>query len=737
MDPSEFEGTVERQGEVLHAGKFEELLLGMPTTFTWLDLNKESGDIYLNIYNLQQAIEKSSQETITPEEFTSQLDEESIKLAELKEDYLKRRKTLTAKVKAFLTMVTPSTNHHETGQSDDDEEVIAYVSHAHEVVDVFKKEYDHVVAMAKYSENCFLQTCRHLRNQPDYPLLVQSSLQACLRLQEIIKKAQEQLNIANDLLNRESEDGEQDGNRQQLLLKQELESLRVQYEQEKEHLKQQSLSDLMDMKSKYELEWRSRERQLTSRHEEVQLEAQQRMETMLANKETYIGSLIQSLQECQQKVAVFEERGRTLEGEETRRRLAEDRLREALVTNADLAAERDRFSTEVEILNQQLTVLKQNMESEREQMQEKINEMNNNTRTLQTHVQELDKELALRPSVDLDCLASKIGYACGQDEGYSWFALETFICETIRKQGTENISLKLRDTEQTKLIAQLQKSQEDLRRDLAAKEQEVRELEREISVAQRANQSARMATTPRPLRSSRPDASNGGEAWMTDLNLDEMEAPLEMKSSEAALQGEDSSSQMLQVLRQQRDRYMRAVQSMQNELTVLRSKCEHFEEEQTQLRNDNLELYRRLRTLRLKLGSSSTKSGDGEVRGRKSASSTNHAIEDEESEDQLDHRYRNLYEKELSPFHVAELDKQQLISKMGLVDKVLVVMQQYVMHDSWTRRAFVCYLVLVHIFALVYCFGVLNPELAGEVDAHLKARWSAETLALPEHPDIA
>jgi hypothetical protein len=50
------------------------------------------------------------------------------------------------------------------------------------------------------------------------------------------------------------------------------------------------------------------------------------------------------------------------------------------------------------------------------------------------------------------------------------------------------------------------------------------------------------------------------------------------------------------------------------------------------------------------------------------------------------------------------------------------------------------YLLLVHGFALCYVFQVLNPQLIEEVDSHLKAKWSAETLGMGmdvkrEHPD--
>lgn len=106
-----------------------------------------------------------------------------------------------------------------------------------------------------------------------------------------------------------------------------------------------------------------------------------------------------------------------------------------------------------------------------------------------------------------------------------------------------------------------------------------------------------------------------------------------------------------------------------------------------------------------------------------------------DEEDPLDNKYHALYEEELSPFRVAELDRQVVWGRLGLGERVLAWLNKYVLQDKWMRQAFLCYLALVHVFALFYCMKMLSPELDGEVDEHLRARWSKETFDLPEHPD--
>ena len=77
-----------------------------------------------------------------------------------------------------------------------------------------------------------------------------------------------------------------------------------------------------------------------------------------------------------------------------------------------------------------------------------------------------------------------------------------------------------------------------------------------------------------------------------------------------------------------------------------------------------------------------------------------------------------------------------VLSRLNVFERALALVNRYVLQDRWARHALLVYLLLVHIFALTYVWQVLNPQLVEEVDAHLKAKWSAQTLAMPEHPDV-
>lgn len=738
MDPSEFEDCVSREGAVLHAGKLEELLHGEPTTFTHLDLSKESGDIFLSIFNLQQTVDKMSA-GVSLDNFVAAQDEQALKLAELKEDYVKRRKVLTGKVKAytagFLEVRDP--------QKLTVDHALEMIDRSSELVDNFKKEFDNLSHLSKFSEGAFLTLYKRVREMPDLVQLVRQALQACLRLNEVLKRAQDQLNVAQKLLAVEEET---DASRQPAgKLVAEIEAMRQKFEAEREEARQLALSQLVDLKTSFEVEQRNREVALNSKYEQQLLDAQHRTDSLLASKEAYIGGLLASLQDYQQRALVFEERGRVLEQEDTKRKVAEDKLREALVTNADLASALDKSRSDAAVLAATLQDVQATVQVERESTAATLGALREELHSLQERMRHTQAELERRPPIDLEGLAGRIGYALGEEgTENSWSAVETFICDTMRKQGSELIALRVRDAEMSRQLERTSKLSDDLATKLAARENEAQELEREIAVAQQANRSARQAAiTATPTSRARAPAADSAshdetpsDPWSLPFDLEADSGDThKLISPTLSSKGDESITQVLQ---NQRDRYMRSAQTMQGEVTQLRNKLERLQEEQTQLRNENLELYRRLRVLRLKNGGPPS-----EVRSRRSVDMRGGETDDWSTgtgggggyQDALDSKYLALYEEELSPFHVEEMDKQQVLSKMRIVDRVLAYLLRYAMLDSWTRQAFLCYMVLVHIFALIYCFKVLNPELAGEVDAHLKARWSEETLSMQEHPD--
>jgi hypothetical protein len=208
------------------------------------------------------------------------------------------------------------------------------------------------------------------------------------------------------------------------------------------------------------------------------------------------------------------------------------------------------------------------------------------------------------------------------------------------------------------------------------------------------------------------------------------------------------NDRILLAVQSQRDRYMRSSKDKDGELVELKAKLDRLADEQLELRNENLELYRRLRVLRVgnqggsggggnagQGGSSAGSSSYGDQKARSRRLLGSETGESGGDELNLDDKYMTLYEAEISPFRVEELDRQHMMSRLNIFERGLAYVNRHILQDRWARHALMVYLALVHIFALIYISKVLNPELIEEVDAHMKAKWSADTLAMPEHPD--
>jgi hypothetical protein len=196
-----------------------------------------------------------------------------------------------------------------------------------------------------------------------------------------------------------------------------------------------------------------------------------------------------------------------------------------------------------------------------------------------------------------------------------------------------------------------------------------------------------------------------------------------------------------------------------------------LQEEQLQLRNENLELYRRLRLLRVSHFSSNANNNNNnynklpeeiKTSGLSNNSSKkkmnfvnkNNAIEsakhwisgnltstnlennnDEKitnernntENDAIELKYLNLYEKDLSPFKLETIDKINIFQKLNIFEKFLVFINKNFMEDRWGRHFLLLYIFCVHLLALGYVFRLMNPQLIDEVDL-LNAKWSEDAM---------
>jgi hypothetical protein len=102
-------------------------------------------------------------------------------------------------------------------------------------------------------------------------------------------------------------------------------------------------AELADLRTRFELELRTREQNVRSDLERSQLELQQHFEGLLERKEAQVSSLLATVSDTSQRAIEAEERGISLQQEVTKRRELEERLRASITevaTARQLAAQR-------------------------------------------------------------------------------------------------------------------------------------------------------------------------------------------------------------------------------------------------------------------------------------------------------------------------------------------------------------------------------------------------------------
>jgi hypothetical protein len=842
MDPSEFEDTVEKSVDVISAGALEDFFQPTKARFVAPDLSEALGDCYRLLYDLQDQLKRIPGDDQL-ENILNGNDEQAVKITELKEEYIQRRKKLIGIVKKFsTTQLDPL-----IASGTQSENVISLATECKDIIELFKKEYEFLSTFNKLVEQSFLSAYKLSLSIPELQASIADAVEKVLKQQDVLKKCQEQFEIANQLIADGSNearsstdggkhvDGSNSGNNHHSeggnltssisihdivptasTTNRQLEASIQKLQDELEREKANHAAELLQLKNHHEVELRNREYSIQSKYEEQSLKQQQQYESLLSNKEEKLQLLAQELENNKLKALAFDEKLQVLEAETKKRQQSEEKCQQLMIEVTDL----QQLLQSKEKEREKLIVA---FESNIEELQLKLKGLQNELDTMKEKLSSTELELLSRPPIDLSTLLERVGLqhkiwgeACEdsltnnnkekrQQRIMPWKEVESMLVDQIRKCENDLVTIRIKEQEDAETIQRITDQNSDIQRKLKIKENELANVEKDLWQAHEALQQLKQNQHrnhssgnhwDRHLSKSRGSklqrdkdesslilnheqksmtSSVGGITYeeMDDLlksthdkelpgaNVSQQQQPIDCVSEVVPVtieEGTLSSSSILQAVQHQRDRYMKAARELEEEIATLKTKYEKLQEEQNSLRNDNLELYRRVRLLR-QLNPHSSSSSQAvtttanstarDVRSRRGWNESMTRYDEEENgfnstaeslgnpTDHIDRRYNALYEQEmLSPFKIADLEKQQYLSRMNVMDRTIALIYRNVMQDAWARHAFLIYFGLVHVFALFYVFQVLNPQLIEEVDAHLKAKWSAETMNLPEHPDV-
>lgn len=716
------------------------------------DYSKDVSDIYLTLYNLKEATTKWNDVSLTS--LITVLDEQAVKISELKEEYVNRRKTLASNIRLFTSKYIEN----------DSNDIIHYNNmklEAKQIIDLFKSSFDYLATSAKFSESSFLALYKLLRELQDPCILFEECTNIITKSQNSLKYAQEQ--IVQGVSYLESLDNNNSNNESNFSHKEflELKEKNIELQSYIDDLEQKLQSE----KHRNDIEIRSKEQKIRNDIEEQLIEQQNQYELSLSRKEMEINSLLSTINDYNQQSIEANEKGKTLETELVRRRDLEERVR---ITMTELANANQTISDALkknESLQIHLTTLETELEKNKNSNKKLLESMNEGKLKATAKLQEMERELLMRPPLDLSNLAEKIGIELHNDNnsnGYiEWKTIENYLVEKIRKVCSEAAESRVREQEILKNFKFKEEECEILKVKSSNDRDTINTMERDLIEAHKTIESqktilkyqtkgsddqckdeSKVPSSPKNKsigQSSKGRIFSPGKLKGSVDNNDIEAGSLLTASALNDATTNDPSDRILIAVQNQRDRYMKASMEKETELNNCKANLERIEEEQHRLRDENLELYRRLRILR----ATSRKGQDNDdenVRVRIRKDGRSNSIDENgssSSSDLLEKKYMKAYEEHIDPWRVEELDRQQILSRLNIFEKSLAYVIRFILQDQWARHAFILYLLLVHIFALGYVWQVLNPQLIEEVDQSMKERLAAATYDIAfAHADV-
>lgn len=714
------------------------------------DYSKDVSDIYLTLYNIKEANTKWKEVSLS--ELGTIWDEQALKITELKEEYVKRRKTLASSIREFTSKYID--NNIDNDMKNDTKQII----------ELFKSNFDYLATSAKFSEAAFLSTYKLMREAQDPCILFDECTNIITSSQNSLKYAQEQiLHAASYIDSYESTNISQsntNASKEVVELKEKNQELQLLVDDLEQKLQTE--------KHRCENDMRKLEQKIRNDIDEQLIEQQKTHNLDLSRKEMEINSLLAAINDYKLFNIEANEKGKTLENELARRRELEEKVRSTMTELANANQTLSEFEKRNEMLQVRLNTLESEVDKERAHNKKTIDSMDAAKLKMLTQIQQMESDLLSRPPVDLSNLATKIGIIDTQcSNNMDWKTIETFLVDAIRKASSEAAESRVREQDMNKSLKFTEEENDVLKAKGITDKETIINMERDLIEAHKTiesqkallkyqNKGSDIEHTSSPTNSAKNKSSTEptkGRIFSPGKlksNIDTIDVELgKIGSTAAALEGAtsgDPADRMLIAVQNQRDRYMKLSMEKETELNAVKSTLERIDEEQHRLRDENLELYRRLRILRATSRQAGQENDDNDnVRIRSRRDGRSNSIEENGSSssssgtnsDMLEKKYMKAYEEHIDPWRVEELDRQNVISRLNVFEKALAFVIRFILQDSWARHALMVYLFLVHIFAIGYLVQVLNPQLIEEVDQSMKDRLAAATYDIAfNHADV-
>ena len=687
---------------------------------------------------------------IALEEKKPLFDAQALELTERKEAYLSRRKALSSKIRDFSQQFI---------SGDVPFDIATYRNACKSMVELFKAEFDNLAKASKLTEESFLSLYQLVRDAPDpFPIFKELMMSLSLCQDEVqairmeLHKSLLTRNASSDLRKATDDRSAADIRRE---------------------VRESMEAELIEERSRLEEDFRKRELSLRSYYERRDEDMQVSHQAMMTAKDAELASVTSELQHATLTMAEYAERELILSEQLKKQQMIEDKLFALSTELSKKQSALDESNRQVDSMGRRLANAEAYGSSESKKRADAAEANARSIAASQDKIVQLTNELSSRPPVDLTAIAGLLGmpsewipdistgdHAPTEHEKQpsaiiAWSVVEDHIVCSMREAAsaaaaarTEVHSLKQSLKDSSARIA-------DLSDRLLKKETIIESLERDLKTAQSSMDSVHRSMKTRGL--DHPSDVDKPHHFLDDLTSDANVNRLETGS-------DDIGASIIQTVQGQRDRLGQLAQEHEKEAISLRQYLLRSREENKELQAENMELFKRLRVLRASCVNATGAGGRGsqmattpnmgvDSRGnaikprysRKKVGAWNYSSESASSEvsssaftagpvgvlgsattsekdyddisggDALEGSYLKLYEAQLDPFRIEEIDRQIVMSRLNFIDWSLAIISRTMLRDQWTRFILVLYILLVHIFAGGYVIQVLNPEIENEI----------------------
>lgn len=728
MDPSEFEGTVAQNENTLHY-ELDDIIDVIVTDNNKRKKDMENSDAIID--DLLNSISISLMSSFSQPELMKHWENMVLDITE--DDLSTHNNNIIDTLKAYSNKLKEYKGQYNSIINDTKADSIQYtylsnsigvVNEYDHVEKIFLKEYNYVSNKLRECELFLCQWYRKLDSLCDPSEIFTQIKDACKQLV---------------CMNNQKNNKEISKNEESLPEKKENEECNVNKEME---LIWKVKQDIIN-------EYKLKEKKNILELEKEKLKIQEYYESICSQKDVELQELLDQLNINKDNLLIDNEKDRLYDIELKNHRQTKSELNQKVIENSELMRNMNEFKIEMKKLREENNYLIQtnqhiikNKTIEYEKIEKELNIQMEKNSHLRNQLQFLPSQSDLQqllfkilgkvpnfPVVENNNDTNNLKKdSAKNDEFPLWKQIEMDILKEFKKQENQLIKFRIEQEETQRTRQKYQEMEFEFEKKLNEKIKIIESLEMDIVVAHQTIEAGQniirgfamgdknkmvlssMSSNPNnqisnSLKENSVEKLNDLSDILASRDASPKKDEKQERTNNSIYTGQDGASRMLHAIQSQRDRYMQLNMEKDEEIQAMKHKIDHSQQDSVMLRNENVELYKRLRHLRMQMN---TKSNSKGIIGH-------NVIDDDVGG--IEMKYSHIYEQEyLNPYQLLEIDKQLVISQMNVFEQTLSYMTKYVIQDRYSRHVFIIYMTLLHLFAFGYVFQVLNPEIIEEID---------------------